>query len=181
MLGANYAPFQATLRLPSGYPRGQGHCGRPDASEWAAESERFQRISLALRHFGVGDRLSASAVSPAPYTALLGIPRDLLQTLSWSRPVPGAAFRLRRQAWYGLLVVHPHRYPPKRPVSRIVARRLARLHPQALRLPSRSANRTFLRAGLPARREGWLRRALRGRARPLVSTWRIASVYLANP
>jgi hypothetical protein len=46
----------ATLKPPSGYPRGRGHCGRPDASELAAESEMFQRISLALRNFGAGDR-----------------------------------------------------------------------------------------------------------------------------
>jgi hypothetical protein len=47
---------EATLRLSSGYPQatpaGEGS-GRSDASEWAAESERFQRIALALRHFGV--------------------------------------------------------------------------------------------------------------------------------
>jgi hypothetical protein len=47
---------EATLRLSSGYPQAtpvdEGF-GRSDASEWAAESERFQRIALALRHFGV--------------------------------------------------------------------------------------------------------------------------------
>ena len=48
--------LEATLRLSSGYPQAtpvdEGF-GRSDASEWAAESERFQRIALALRHFGV--------------------------------------------------------------------------------------------------------------------------------
>ena len=47
--------LEATLKPPSGYPRGRGHCERPDASELAAESERIQRISFALRDFGVED------------------------------------------------------------------------------------------------------------------------------
>jgi hypothetical protein len=51
--------------------------------------------------------------------------------------------------------------------------------PQRLTLPSSERHLTFSR--LPARREGWLRQALRGRARLLIVTWRLASVYLAKP
>jgi hypothetical protein len=87
----------------------------------------------------------ASAVSPAPYTTLLRTPPDLLQTLSGAMSVPAAVSQLRRQAWHGPLVVHPHRCPPKRPLSQAVARRVAPRHPKVPGPLSRAVNRTLLR------------------------------------
>ena len=68
----------------------------------------------------------ASALPPAPYATLLGSPPYHLPTPSGAMPLGGSVSLPRRQHWFAPLVLHSGPYPPKRPRSRTLARRLGR-------------------------------------------------------